>query len=121
MYGLPNPAKLPTELISPTEAAAIDGLRISVGSDQNTDKYAFPAVTSVSCPTNVHIENDCPINPHSPAAAINIGIAMCQRLSICLSECHAFMGITIKHTKIAPSSPTLASASPENRFSIVGI
>src|SRR5262249_26672603 len=95
-YGLANPAIFPMELMNPTAAAAIAGRRISVGSDQNTARYAFPAVTTVSRPITVNTECDAPISPNSPTAATSIGIEMCQRRSIVLSECQPFNGISTK-------------------------
>ncbi len=85
--------------MSPTAAAAIAGLKISVGIDQNTEIYAFPAVIRVNIKTTQAAGPGRNANPNKPRAATSRGIAQCHRLSQFRSECHPFNGIATKHTR----------------------
>ena len=121
-YGPTKPAVLPTALIIPTDAAAADLLRSSVGIEKKTGRYAPPAVTIVRDSTISGIERGCIISPKNPTVDISIGTEQCQRLSRHLSECHPLTTIAKKYVRYgnAPSRPTFASESPEKRFSIDG-
>ena len=110
--------------MNPTAAAAAELDRNAEGNAQNAGRYEIvPNTTKVNIVTSSAF--DCGRTNHRPSAraAVNCGIAKCQRRSPERSELHQSNSIPTKPAVngIEPIQPTRSILQPVNRWSIVGI
>src|SRR5947209_7265011 len=82
IFGPTNPPMLAVQLMNPTAAAAAERVRNAEGNAQNDGRYAtVPKPTSAN--TTIRSAFECGVRNHaiSASAAVNCGMAKCQRRS----------------------------------------
>src|SRR5438105_7551307 len=80
IFGPTNPPMLAVQLMNPTAAAAAELVRNAEGSAQNEGRYAtVPNPTSVNTTMSNAFECEKSNQTLSASAAVNCGIAKCQR------------------------------------------
>src|SRR5262245_15011793 len=124
ILGPKYPPMLAVQLMNPTAAAAAELDKNAEGSAQNAGRYAIvPNTPKVNIVTSSAF--DCGKTNHRPSAraAVNCGIAKCQRRSPKRSELHPSNSIPTKPAMngMEPIHPTRSTLQPVNRWSIVGI
>src|ERR1043166_12562 len=114
---------LAVQLMKPTAAAAAELVRNAEGSAQNEGRYAtVPKPSSVKSVTRTAFVCGRKNHATSASAAINCGIAKCQRRSPLRSELQPNNSIpTSPEPKISKANQlTRRTVQPVNRCSIVG-